>query len=223
MPWHAAKFTAESIMLGKVIFMSPLLVWIVFLSPRFCKFCVVQKEGRLSLSFLRLGDVFLSYIVHIYLTHCHILHDVSTTLPSTCPVHPPLLCILPLFSSGSSEVAHVFFFFFCSVSWAKKWVLTSSLADRYWMFWAFGGGCWLCAGDSRWGVTLTLQNQEDPSCGLPLMRRPSATWWAGPLPLRKAESNRGRWSHSFLSCAKQDVTQWFLHSRVLPLSFDWHQ
>lgn len=60
----------------------------------------------------------MSYVIHIDLTHCRVFNDVSTTLPSTCPLHTPLLCILPLFSSGSSEVAHVVFFF--RVSWAEK-------------------------------------------------------------------------------------------------------
>lgn len=53
-----------SIILGKFTFMSPFLVWIVFVSPSFSKFCAVQKEGRLALSFLRLGEAFLSYKIH---------------------------------------------------------------------------------------------------------------------------------------------------------------
>lgn len=80
-----------SIILGKFTFVSPFLVWIVFVSPRFCKFCAVQKEERLALSFLRLGDAFLAYKIHTWLRHCHVLYDVSTTLPSTAPLTPSLL------------------------------------------------------------------------------------------------------------------------------------
>lgn len=50
---------------------------------------VCYAKGEKVLSFLRLGNVFLSYQVHTWLRYCHVLHNVSTT----CPLHSPLLFI----------------------------------------------------------------------------------------------------------------------------------
>jgi len=76
---------------GKIYIYVPIPYVDCFVNPSFCKFCAVQKEGMLALSFLRLGGAFLSYYIHTWLRHGDVLHDVSTTLPSTCPLHLALL------------------------------------------------------------------------------------------------------------------------------------